>query len=143
MKKIFLVSLLLIQGLVVFAQTDTTGNAGSATAAETNKIDQIAKLTDSQKADVTKYLKEYYEHIDDLQKAKEDLQKIKDNIKMLSALIKGEELGFNDNLKDVLTKRQYDKCSEYLKERENKAKKKYGEPTKKVAKSHPKVNQGS
>ncbi len=142
MKKILLLSVFFVQYLFVFAQTDATGTAESATAQETNKIDQIAKLTDDQKANVTKYLKEYYNHIDDLQKAKDDLQKLKENIKMLSALIKGEELGFNDNMKDVLTKRQYDKCSEYLKDRENAAKKKYGEP-KKVAKNHTKTNQGS
>lgn len=143
MKKVLLVSLLLIQGLFVFAQSDTTGNAESATVNETNKIDQITKMTESQKSDVTKYLKDYYKHLEDIKKAKEDLQRIKDNIKTLSAVIKSEEMVFSDNMKDILTKRQYDKCSEYLKEREAKARKKYEDTTKKATKNHAKVGQGS
>ena len=87
--------------LSTFSQNNVTNNVNKEVA----KLNAVAKLTDSQKKDVMAMFKAYYQHQQNL---KEEIDFAEDFV-----------ANFSENLRCTLTKSQYEKCSKYIKEKQD------------------------
>lgn len=123
MKKLMFIFIVLINSLVAFAQSDSVS---SNAAKEANSIDLLAKFSDSQKTEVLKILQDYYLHKEDIVKTKAEIVQLKENLKNMTDLVSAEEQNFDENLKYILTQHQWERCSQYFKERKEKLNKANG-----------------
>jgi hypothetical protein len=127
MKKLILIFIVFSNCFLSLAQSDSVS---SNAVKEATKLDALTQLTESQKAEILKILQAYYNHKEDLVKAKEEIVKAKENLRNLTDLVKDEEQNFDEGLKYILTQHQYEKCSLYFKERKEKIDKANGTPKK-------------
>ena len=82
-----------------FSQSSTNKNINKELA----KLEHLIRLTDSQKKDIVMMLNAYNKH-------KEDLQTAYD-------VVEDDEESYDENLKSILNKEQYRKCTYYIKNR--------------------------
>jgi len=87
--------------LSTFSQNNVTNNANK----EVKKFDAVVTLTDSQKKEIAKIFKDYYQHQENMKTEMIFTQEIVES--------------FSENLKYILTKSQYEKCSKYIKEKQD------------------------
>jgi hypothetical protein len=117
MKKLFFILFLVSNSLGIFAQNDSISNNA---VKETNKIDALSQLSESQKKEILKILQDYYTHKEIIVKTRDVIETAKANLKDMLEMVTEEERSFDEKLTYILTKHQYEKCAPYLLERKGK-----------------------